>query len=123
MTSLTMRIVRGSGGEVRHVPTPFRPQLVSGAKGKAKRVVPDPIKTNGDKAAEELRQLVERLERLHEERRGITDDIRDVEAEAKGRGYDTKGIRALLALRKTDKNAQQEFEAILETYRDALGML
>lgn len=77
----------------------------------------------GTIAADELRLLVERAERLEEEKKGISDDIKDVLAEAKGRGYDPKAIRKLLAIRKKKKEEYQEEEAILEVYLQALGMI
>ncbi|AOH86569.1 hypothetical protein AWL63_06300 [Sphingomonas panacis] len=78
--------------------------------------------TNGESGAEQLRLGIERIERLHEERNGINEDIRDVEAELKSTGFDIKGIRAIIALRKTEKHHRDEFEAILETYKSALGL-
>ena len=77
----------------------------------------------GRVAADELRLLIERAERLEEEKRGIADDIKDVMAEAKSRGYDVKAIRKILAIRKKKREEYQEEEAILETYLQALGML
>lgn len=77
----------------------------------------------GRVAADELRLLIERAERLEEEKRGIADDIKDVMAEAKSRGYDVKAIRKILAIRKKKREEYQEEEAILETYLNALGML
>lgn len=77
----------------------------------------------GHVAAEELRLLIERAERLEEEKKGLNDDIKDVMAEAKGRGYDPKAIRRLMAIRKKKREEFQEEEAILETYMQALGML
>lgn len=77
----------------------------------------------GQVAADELRLLVERVERLEEEKKGISDDIKDVYAEAKGRGYDAAAIRKILAIRKKKKEEYQEEEAILEVYMQALGML
>ncbi|GGB21319.1 UPF0335 protein [Sphingomonas metalli] len=77
----------------------------------------------GQVAAEELRLLIERAERLEEEKKGIQDDIKDVFAEAKGRGYDPKAIRTIIAIRKKKREEYQEEEAILETYMNALGML
>lgn len=77
----------------------------------------------GRVAADELRLLIERAERLEEEKRGIADDIKDVMAEAKSRGYDVKAIRKILAIRKKKREDYQEEEAILETYLNALGML
>ncbi|QQV76610.1 DUF2312 domain-containing protein [Sphingomonas aliaeris] len=77
----------------------------------------------GRVAADELRLLIERAERLEEEKKGISDDIKDVMAEAKSRGYDTKAIRKILAIRKKKKDEYQEEEMILETYLQALGMI
>ncbi|MCU6454646.1 uncharacterized protein (UPF0335 family) [Sphingomonas insulae] len=77
----------------------------------------------GQVAADELRLLIERAERLEEEKKGITDDIKDVMAEAKGRGYDPKAIRKILSIRKKKKEEYQEEEAILEVYMQALGMI
>lgn len=74
-------------------------------------------------AAAELRQFLERIERLEEEKSSLQDDIKEVYAEAKGRGYDTKAMRVLIRERKQDPNERQEFAAILETYRSALGMV
>ena len=74
-------------------------------------------------AADELRQFVERIERLEEEKAGIASDIRDVKAEAKGRGFDVKAITEIVRMRKQDAAERQEREAILETYMSALGML
>ena len=78
---------------------------------------------NGAVAAAELRQFIERIERLEEEKKAISDDIRDVFAEMKGRGYDVKAIRQILKIRKQDSAERQEQEAILEVYLQALGML
>lgn len=78
---------------------------------------------SGHVAAEELRLLIERLERLEEEKKGMADDIRDVMGEAKARGYDGKAIRKILQIRKKKKEEFQEEEAILETYMKALGMI
>ncbi|GGO98606.1 uncharacterized protein (UPF0335 family) [Stakelama pacifica] len=77
----------------------------------------------GRVAAEELRLLIERAERLEEEKKGIADDIKDVMSEAKSRGYDAKAIRKIMQIRKKKKEEYQEEEAILETYMHALGML
>jgi len=77
----------------------------------------------GAVAADELRLLIERAERLEEEKKGISGDIKDVMAEAKGRGYDPKAIRKILSIRKKRKEEYQEEEAILEVYLQALGMI
>ena len=76
----------------------------------------------GNVAADELRQLIERIERLEEEKKGMADDVRDVYAEAKSRGYDPKTMRAIVRLRRLEKNARDEAEALLETYKAALGL-
>ncbi|HZV19553.1 MAG TPA: DUF2312 domain-containing protein [Sphingobium sp.] len=73
-------------------------------------------------AADQLRLLIERIERLEEEKKGIADDIKDVYLEAKATGYDTKTIRAIVRLRKMEKHDRQEAEALLETYKAALGI-
>ena len=73
--------------------------------------------------AGELRQFVERLERLDKEKKDLAEQSKDVMAEAKGRGYDTKVIRIMVALRKRDNNELAEEEAIIEMYKEALGML
>ena len=73
-------------------------------------------------AAQELRQFVERIERLDAEKRDIMDAQKEVLAEAKGRGYDTKVLRKLIALRKRDLNDLAEEEAVLDMYKAALGM-
>jgi uncharacterized protein (UPF0335 family) len=69
-----------------------------------------------------LRLLIERVERLEEEKKGIADDIRDVYAEAKATGYDSKIMRQIVKLRKMSNQDRQEMEAILETYKAALGL-
>ncbi len=73
-------------------------------------------------AADQLRLYLERIERLEEEKRGITDDIRDVYSEAKSNGYDAKVMRQIVKLRRMEAHARQEWEAVLETYKDALGL-
>ena len=74
-------------------------------------------------AKEQLKTIVERIERLEEEKKTISDDIRDVFAEAKGNGFDTKALRTIVRMRKQDAEERQEQETILETYLQALGML
>jgi uncharacterized protein (UPF0335 family) len=73
-------------------------------------------------SAEQLRLFIERIERLEEEKKGLTDDIGDVYSEAKGTGFDTKTIRAVIRLRKMEKHHRDEADALLETYLAALGM-
>ena len=76
----------------------------------------------GGVAGEELRQFIERYERLEAEKRDIVDGQKEIMAEAKGRGYDTKVIRKVIALRKRDADDIAEEEAVLEMYKAALGM-
>lgn len=73
-------------------------------------------------SAEQLRLLIERIERLEEEKKGISDDIKDVYAEAKATGFDAKIMRTIIRLRKMEKHQLDEQDALLETYRAALGM-
>jgi uncharacterized protein (UPF0335 family) len=73
-------------------------------------------------SAEELRQFIERYEHLEAEKKDIADQMKEVMAEAKGRGYDTKAMRRVIALRKRDKDDLAEEEAVIEVYKAALGM-
>jgi len=73
-------------------------------------------------SADQLRLFIERIERLEEEKRAFQDDIKDVYAEAKATGFDTKTMRAIIRLRKMEKHARQEAEALLDTYKAALGL-
>jgi uncharacterized protein (UPF0335 family) len=74
-------------------------------------------------AKDQLKAFVERIERLEEEKKTIGDDIRDVYAESKANGFDTKVLRHVVKLRKQDANERNEQQAVLETYMHALGML
>ena len=78
--------------------------------------------SEGNIAADQLRLFIERIERLEEEKKGIADDIKDVYAEAKATGYDTKTMRQIVRLRKMENHVRQEAEALLETYKSALGI-
>jgi uncharacterized protein (UPF0335 family) len=73
-------------------------------------------------AADELRQFIERVERLNAEKSDIADATKEVLAEAKGRGYDTAVLRKIIALRKRDSDDIAEEECVMETYKEALGM-
>jgi uncharacterized protein (UPF0335 family) len=73
-------------------------------------------------ARDQLRAFVERIERLEEEKKAIADDIKEIYAEAKGNGFDTKVLRQVLRIRKQDQNERAEQEAILDLYLHALGM-
>jgi uncharacterized protein (UPF0335 family) len=78
-------------------------------------IMDDPVQ--GD----QLKSIVERIERLEEEKKTIADDIKEVYAEAKGNGYDTKVLRKVIAIRKRDRNERLEEEAILDLYLQAVG--
>lgn len=71
----------------------------------------------------QLKAFVERVEKLEEEKKAIADDIRDVVKEAKANGFDTKALRSIVRLRKQDPTEREEQEAILDTYKHALGMI
>ncbi len=73
-------------------------------------------------SAEELRQFIERYEHLDAEKKDIADQMKEVMAEAKGRGYDTRALRKIIALRKRDRDDLAEEEAVLDVYKAALGM-
>lgn len=77
----------------------------------------------GGIAGERLRSLIERIERLEEERRTLAADIKEVYAEAKGGGFDTKIMRQIIRLRRMDKDDRDEQETLLDIYLRALGML
>jgi uncharacterized protein (UPF0335 family) len=122
-TPVTMRMAEvpdGKGGTV-HKLVPCAPAAPTG-KGKKAKPAPDPINANPDAAAQQLRLLIERIERLEEEKQGISDDIKDVYLEAKSTGFDVKSMRNIVRLRKLDPNTRREDEAILETYKCSLGI-
>ena len=73
-------------------------------------------------AADQLRLFIERIERLEEEKKGMSDDIKDVYLEAKSTGFDAKTMRKIVSLRKKEKHVRDEEDALLETYRAALGL-
>lgn len=72
---------------------------------------------------DQLRSVIEHIERLEEEKKTLSDDIKDIYAEAKGSGYDVKALRTIVRLRKQDANERSEQETILETYMHAMGMI
>lgn len=74
-------------------------------------------------ARDQLRAIIERIEKLEEEKQAIADDIKEVYAEAKSNGYDTKTLRQVVRLRKQDSAERQEQEALLDLYLHALGMI
>jgi len=74
-------------------------------------------------AADQLRLFIERIERLEEEKKGMADDIRDVYVEAKSQGFVPATMKVIVRLRKMEKDARDEMDALVETYRNALGLL
>ena len=78
--------------------------------------------TEATVSSEQLRLFIERIERMEEEKKGISDDIRDVYSELKGQGYDPKIVRQIVRLRAMETHDRQEMEALLDTYRSALGL-
>lgn len=82
---------------------------------------PGEVKTGGI-AADRLRSLVERIERLEEERKALANDIKDIYAEAKSAGFDVKVLRQLIRIRKQEPAEVEEQETLLDVYRRALGM-
>jgi uncharacterized protein (UPF0335 family) len=74
-------------------------------------------------AKDQLKSIIERIERLEEEKKTISDDVRDVYVEAKGNGFDVKALRTIVRMRKMDANDREQQETILETYMQALGMV
>lgn len=83
----------------------------------------DITETSQTVAAGQLRAFIERVERLEEEKKTIADDIKEVYAEMKGTGFDTKAVRHIIRLRKQDQAEREEAEAILDLYKSALGMV
>lgn len=77
----------------------------------------------GGIAADRLKSFIERIERLEEEKAGLANDVKDVYAEAKATGFDTKIMRQIIRLRRMDKEDRKEQEELLDLYRQALGML
>jgi uncharacterized protein (UPF0335 family) len=73
-------------------------------------------------AADQLRSIIERVERMEEEKKGILDDIKDIYAEAKSTGFDVKTIKQIVRLRRMEKHHRDEAEMLLETYKQALGL-
>lgn len=78
--------------------------------------------TGANFAKGQLRALVERIEKLEEEKKALAEDVREVYAEAKGAGFDVKALRAVVRLRMQDSEQRKEHEALVDLYRDALGL-
>lgn len=108
-------------------PAPEAEKPAPKKKAPAKKKPPtsnEPVSTSdgiGDAAREQLRSFVQRIERLEEEKAGIAADIKEVFAEAKSLGYDTKILRKTLAIRKQDPQEREEQQALLDLYLDAVG--
>ncbi len=83
----------------------------------------DHNKKAGGFAVEQLKSVIGRIEKLEEEKAGLSADIKDVYTEAKGNGFDTKAIKKIIAIRKLDASEREEQETILDTYLHALGMI
>jgi uncharacterized protein (UPF0335 family) len=83
----------------------------------------DNEKASASFGKDQLKSIVERIERLEEEKKALSDDIRDVYAEAKANGFDVKALRTIVRLRKQEPTEREEHEAILEIYMQALGMM
>ena len=115
---ILVNVPDGSGGYRQE----FRPAPLEKPKGRKARPTPDPIHANPEASAQQLRQFIERLERLEEEKAGISDDIRDVKSEAKACGWDVSVISTIIKLRKLDPDDRRETEMILDTYNSALGI-
>lgn len=100
---------------------------VTGPQPPADATMTSPDIKGGDNsqtvAAGQLRAFIERVERLEEEKKTLADDIKEIYAEAKGAGFDTKAIRTIIRLRKKDQAERQEELSILQLYADALGMV
>ncbi len=86
------------------------------------RKMREAITEPGGIAADRLRSIIERIERLEEERKGLSEDISDILAEAKGAGFEVKVVRQILRLRKQEPAEVEEQETLLDLYRRALGM-
>jgi uncharacterized protein (UPF0335 family) len=95
----------------------------AGARAREDEPKREGIVANGNIAADELRLLIERVERIEEERKGLADDIADVFAEAKSRGFDKAAMKKCIKLRKLEPHVRQEAETILTIYMDALGLM
>jgi len=129
--TVTLRLYDGKGGQAEFSPL-TADQLKRAVEKVRSKAGKAPLKPDleFDKmkdtafrvTADELRQFIERFERLEAEKKDIADQQKEVMAEAKGRGYDTKALRKVIADRKKDPNQLAEEEAVADLYREALGM-
>jgi uncharacterized protein (UPF0335 family) len=97
-------------------------RIKTGVRPMALQVVEKPDAKTGGIAADRLRSLIERIERLEEERKALGSDIKDIYAEAKSAGFDVKVLRQLIRIRKQEPADVEEQETLLDVYRRALGM-
>lgn len=111
---MTMRAVSDGMGGIMHVPAPFVPR--------GKRKAAKPARATPRPSFDDLRTRLEHIERLEEEKQGITDDIKDVYAEASSTGFDVKTIRAIVALRRLDPEHRAQADALLEEYKQGIGL-
>lgn len=103
-------------------PKPKKPGAKAKAAASKTTTATQKAESSNGVAAGQLRQLVERIERLEEEKKAIADDIKDVYGEAKSNGFDTKVLRQVVRIRKMDQAERQEQESLLDLYLGALGM-
>lgn len=103
-------------------PAPAEPTNAEGDKPEKTTVASQKRESSNGVAAGQLRSIVERIERLEEEKKAIADDIKDVYGEAKSNGFDAKVLRQVVRIRKQDPAERQEQEALLDLYLSALGM-
>lgn len=122
MTIMTMRRVPDGKGGFRHEAAPHVPPVRKGKRASAAAREPMKAINTDNVSAEQLRLLIERIERLEEEKQGISDDIKDVYAEAKSTGFDAKTMRTIIQLRRMEKHHRDEAEMMIETYKQCLGL-
>lgn len=122
MTRMSVRAVPDGKGGFRHEPTPYVPPARKGKRaGVAGREPMKAINTD-NVSAEQLRLLIERIERLEEEQQGLADDKKDIYAEAKSTGFDVKTMKTIIRLRRMEKHHRDEADMLLETYKQSLGI-
>lgn len=122
MTIMTMRAVPDGAGGFRHEPAPYVAPTRKGKRARAAAREPMQAIDTAEVKGDQLRLLIERIERLEEEKQGIADDIKDVFAEAKSTGFDVKTMRVIIRLRGMEKHHRDEAEMMIETYKQSLGL-
>lgn len=122
MTIMTMRRVPDGNGGFRHEAAEHVPPARKGKRaGPAAREPMKAINTD-NVSAEQLRLLIERIERLEEEQQGLADDKKDIYAEAKSTGFDVKTMKTIIRLRRMEKHHRDEADMLLEAYKQSLGI-